>query len=46
VNSGILDLNNFSLTMSSLNGTGGTVNLGTAALTINDTGLDSYSGVI
>jgi YVTN family beta-propeller protein/autotransporter-associated beta strand protein len=46
VNGGILDLNNFSLTMSSLNGTGGAVNLGTAPLTINNTGLGSYSGVI
>jgi YVTN family beta-propeller protein/autotransporter-associated beta strand protein len=46
VNGGILDLNNFSLTMSSLNGTGGTVNLGTAPLTINNTGLSGYSGVI
>ena len=46
VNGGILDLNNFSLTMSSLNGTGGTVNLGTAPLTINNTGLGGYSGVI
>ena len=46
VNGGILDLNNFPLTMSSLNGTGGTVNLGTAPLTINNTGLGGYSGVI
>jgi YVTN family beta-propeller protein/autotransporter-associated beta strand protein len=46
VNGGILDLNNFSLTMASLNGTGGKVNLGTAPLTINNTGMDAYSGVI
>src|SRR5208282_572531 len=43
---GTLDLNNFKLTMSSLNGTGGVVNLGSAALTINDTGTDAYSGII
>jgi outer membrane autotransporter protein len=43
---GTLDLNNFNLTMSSLNGTGGVVNLGSAALTINDIGKDAYSGII
>ena len=46
VNGGTLDLNNFKLTMSSLNGTGGTVNLGSAALTINATATDLYSGNI
>ena len=43
---GTLNLNNFNLTMSSLNGTGGVVNLGSAALTINNTGMDVYSGII
>ena len=46
VNGGTLDLNGFNLTMSSLNGTGGTVNLGSAALTVNDIGKDAYSGII
>ena len=46
VNGGTLDLNNFKLTVSSLNGTGGVVNLGSAALTINNTGTDVYSGII
>jgi outer membrane autotransporter protein len=46
VNGGTLDLNSFDLTMASLNGTGGVVNLGSAALIINDTGMDAYSGVI
>ncbi len=46
VNGGTLDLNNFKLTVSSLNGTGGVVNLGSAALTINNTGTDIYSGII
>ena len=41
---GSLDLNNFNLTMSSLKGTGGVVNLGSAALSINDTATDVYSG--
>jgi outer membrane autotransporter protein len=43
---GTLNLNNFNLTMSSLDGTGGVVNLGSAALTINDTGMDVYSGIV
>ncbi len=46
VNGGTLDLNNFKLTMSSFNGTGGVVNLGSAALTVNDTGTDVFSGII
>ena len=46
VNGGTLDLNNFKLIVSSLNGTGGVVNLGSAALTINNTGTDVYSGII
>jgi outer membrane autotransporter protein len=43
---GTLNLNNFNLTMSSLNGTGGVVNLGSAALTINNASADAYSGII
>jgi fibronectin-binding autotransporter adhesin len=43
---GTLDLSNFKLIVSSLNGTGGVVNLGSAALTINNTGTDIYSGII
>jgi autotransporter-associated beta strand protein/YVTN family beta-propeller protein len=46
VNGGTLDLNSFDLTLSSLNGAGGIVNLGSAALTINNTGTDVYTGVI
>ena len=46
VNGGMLDLNSFDLTMAALNGTGGVVQLGTAALIVNDTGADSYAGVI
>jgi outer membrane autotransporter protein len=46
VNGGTLDLNNFALTMSSLDGTGGVVNLGTAALTFQNTGADAYAGVL
>jgi outer membrane autotransporter protein len=43
---GTLDLNNFNLTVSSLNGPGGIVNLGSAALTVNNTGGNVYSGII
>jgi YVTN family beta-propeller protein/autotransporter-associated beta strand protein len=46
VNGGTLDLNNFNLTMSSLNGAGGVVNLGSAALTLDNSGSDNYSGII
>jgi outer membrane autotransporter protein len=46
VTGGTLDLNSFNLTMSSLNGTGGMVNLGSAALTVQNTGTDVYSGII
>jgi outer membrane autotransporter protein len=46
VNGGTLDLNNFNLAMSSLNGSGGVVNLGAAALTVNNTGTNLYSGII
>ena len=46
VNGGTLDLNNFILTMSSLNGAGGVVNLGSAALTVDNTGANAYSGIL
>jgi fibronectin-binding autotransporter adhesin len=46
VDGGTLSLNNFNLTASSLSGTGGTVSLGTAALTVNQTTNTTYSGVI
>ena len=49
VNGGVLDLNGHSLIASSLNGTGGTITLGTASLTVNNpdaTATDSFSGVI
>jgi T5SS/PEP-CTERM-associated repeat protein/autotransporter-associated beta strand protein len=46
VNGGTLDLNNLGLTMSSLSGTGGTVNIGTATLTVNQSGDTSYAGAI
>jgi outer membrane autotransporter protein len=44
VSGGTLDLNNFSLTASSFNGTGGTVSLGTAAFTVNESVASSYNG--
>jgi fibronectin-binding autotransporter adhesin len=43
---GTLDLNNFTLTASSFNGTGGVVNLGSAALSVRNIGPDVYSGII
>jgi YVTN family beta-propeller protein/autotransporter-associated beta strand protein len=46
VNGGTLDLNNFPLTMASLNGTGGVVSLGSAALTVNNSGTNIYSGIV
>ncbi|MCC0035161.1 MAG: autotransporter domain-containing protein [Hoeflea sp.] len=46
VNGGILDLNGHDLTMSALSGSGGTVALGNAALTVNQSGTTSYGGVI
>ncbi|WP_339762805.1 autotransporter domain-containing protein [uncultured Hoeflea sp.] len=46
VNGGTLDLNGHALTMSALSGTGGTVALGTAGLTVNQSGTTSYGGVI
>ena len=47
VNAGTLDLNNFSLTARSLTGTGGTLSLGSATLTLSNTsGTTSYAGSI
>jgi outer membrane autotransporter protein len=46
VTGGTLDLNNFNLTMSSFNGTGGVVKLGSAVLSIHSTGTDAYAGII
>jgi outer membrane autotransporter protein len=46
VNSGTLDLNSFDLSMSSLSGSGGTVALGTAALTVDQAINTSFAGVI
>ncbi|MEM5471206.1 autotransporter domain-containing protein [Hoeflea sp. AS60] len=46
VNGGTLDLNGHDLTMSALSGTGGTVALGTAGLTVNQSGTTSYGGAI
>jgi autotransporter-associated beta strand protein len=46
VNGGTLDTNGFSVIMSSLSGTGGTVSIGNTALNINSSGTTVYSGVI
>ena len=46
VNGGTLDLNGYDLTMSALSGTGGTVSLGSAGLTVNQSGTTTYGGVI
>lgn len=46
VNSGVLDLNNFNLSASSLSGSGGVVSLGSAALTVDQAGDTIYAGVI
>ncbi|MEJ2463963.1 MAG: autotransporter domain-containing protein, partial [Candidatus Thiodiazotropha sp.] len=46
VNGGILDVNGHDLTMSSLSGTGGSVTLGSATLTVNQSGDTSYNGDI
>ncbi|RCS24840.1 autotransporter outer membrane beta-barrel domain-containing protein [Phyllobacterium salinisoli] len=46
VNGGTADLNSHSMTLAGLAGTGGTVALGSAALTLNQAGTSSYSGVI
>ncbi|MGJ8658075.1 MAG: autotransporter-associated beta strand repeat-containing protein [Akkermansiaceae bacterium] len=46
VNGGTLDLNDFNLTASSFSGTGGSVDLGTATLTVDQSGNNNYSGTI
>ncbi|GAB5559230.1 MAG: autotransporter-associated beta strand repeat-containing protein [Synoicihabitans sp.] len=46
VNGGTLDLNNFDLTASSLSGTGGLVDIGTANLTVDQSGNTTYGGII
>ncbi|MGU3576532.1 autotransporter domain-containing protein [Brucellaceae bacterium C25G] len=46
VNGGTLDLNNYALTMSSLSGTGGTITLGSANLTLNQGMNTTYAGAI
>ncbi|MCO6409137.1 autotransporter domain-containing protein [Hoeflea alexandrii] len=46
VNGGTLDLNGHNLTMSALSGSGGTVALGNAGLTVNQSGTATYAGVI
>jgi outer membrane autotransporter protein len=44
VNGGVLVLNGFDLTMSSLSGTGGIVDIGTAHLTVNQADTTTYAG--
>ncbi len=46
INGGTLDLNDFDLSMSSLAGSGGALALGSAHLTVNQTGNSSYAGSI
>jgi len=46
VNGGTLDLNGFGLTVSSLSGSGGSVALGSADLTVDQTSTTTYSGTI
>lgn len=46
VNSGVLDLNNFDLAASSLSGKGGTVKLGSAALSLNQAVNTRFDGTI
>jgi outer membrane autotransporter protein len=46
VNGGTLDLNGHDLTMSALSGSGGTVALGNAGFTVNQSGTTSFGGVI
>lgn len=46
VNGGKLDLNNFNVTMSSLMGEGGTLSLGSAALTVNQSANTRFDGDI
>ncbi len=46
LNDGTLDLNGFNLSASSFQGSGGTVNLGSATLTLTQAGNSSYAGAI
>ena len=46
INGGRLDLNNHSMTMSLLEGTGGDIQLGSAALTVNQGGNTTFGGAI
>ncbi|WP_411886815.1 autotransporter-associated beta strand repeat-containing protein, partial [Polaromonas sp. YR568] len=46
VNDGTLDLNGFNLSASAFQGSGGTVNLGSATLTLTQAGNSSYAGAI
>jgi autotransporter-associated beta strand protein len=46
INGGTVDLANNPLTVSSLSGSGGTITLGSAALTDNQSGNTTYSGII
>ena len=46
VEGGALDLNNFALTVSSLSGAAGSISLGTATFTVNQSGTTSFGGAI
>jgi len=46
VNGGMLDLNNYNLTASSLSGTGGLIDLGTGSLVVNQSTSTTYAGAI
>lgn len=46
VNGGTLDLNDFALTVSSISGTGGSIALGNASLSVNQSSNTSYAGNI
>ncbi|WP_339804245.1 autotransporter-associated beta strand repeat-containing protein [Saezia sanguinis] len=46
VNGGILSLNNYALNVSDLSGTGGHIDLGSALLTVDQSTMTSYAGII
>ncbi|HEY2882999.1 MAG TPA: autotransporter domain-containing protein [Pirellulales bacterium] len=46
ISGGTLNLNSFDTTMSQLSGTGGTISLGTATLTVNQSASTTFSGAI
>ncbi|MEO4048091.1 autotransporter domain-containing protein [Pseudomonas sp. CAU 1711] len=46
IDGGVLDLNGFDLTMASLSGSGGSLSLGTAQLTVNQASDSSFAGAI